>query len=207
VLNDKVHAGAKNLPLIRIDYRKIAIDIDWFDAIVFTSKNGVIALDRVCEGWQDKRCYSIGPATTKVLQGYGVEPCYTAKSSYGDDFAREITGALKEKRVLFPKAAVVYSSLVEILVEHGIDVVAYDIYETRCQKSTLSPPVTNAVIIFSSPSTVTCFFKQFTWHASYRAIAIGERTASFIPHYADCIVSEVQSIDYCIKLAEGLQGV
>jgi len=204
ILNQKTYIDANSLPVIGISYIDAKIDLDNYDALIFTSKNGVNALNHIDARWRDKACYSIGKATSQTMISYGVTPAYTANSSYGDDFAKEIIPLLEHKRVLFAKAQVVYSSLQEILRSHHISLDTSDVYQTTCIAQH-TPPQQNAIIIFSSPSTVTCFFENFTWDKSYKAIAIGTRTASFIPKNVDYTVSDVQDIEHCIALARQME--
>ena len=201
ILNQKSYIDARSLPVIGISFTDTHMDLHLYDAIIFTSKNGVEALNHIDARWKEKECYSIGQATSLSMQAHGVSPAYTAKNSYGDNFAREIVPLLQGKRVLFAKAKVVYSKLESILKSHHINIQTQDVYETTCiaQKE---PPEKNAIIVFSSPSTVTCFFENFTWDNSYKAVAIGTRTASFIPKNVDYTLSDVQDITHCISLAK-----
>ena len=57
-------------------------------------------------------------------------------------------------------------------------------------------------IIFSSPSSVECFFKNYTWDESYKAVVIGKTTAKYLPSNVEYIISKETSIDVCIKLAK-----
>ncbi len=200
ILSEKKFDGALNLPVIKINFLDFKVDLSLFDALIFTSKNGVEAIDRVNKTWRYKEIYSIGSGTTKAIKDKGVEVAYTAKSSYGDNFAKEIQNKLYGKRVLFPRAKVVTSQLNKILQNAGINLSEIIAYETVCNSKDLSNPPKDSVIIFSSPSTIKCFFKKFTWDESYKAVVIGEKTASFIPKEIRYTLSKKQSIPECIKL-------
>ncbi len=200
ILSEKKFNGASNLPVIKINFLEFEVDLSNFDALVFTSKNGVEAIERVDKRWRDKEIYSIGSGTTKAIKNKGVKVAYTAKSSYGDNFAEEIKEKLYGKRVLFPRAKVVTSHLNTILKNAGIDLREVIAYETVCNPEELSKPQKGSVIIFSSPSTVKCFFKKFIWDESCKAVVIGEKTASFMPKDIKYTVSNKQTIPDCIEL-------
>ena len=205
ILSEKKFDGAKNLPVILIKFLDKKIDLSCFDALIFTSKNGVKAIDRIDKSWKNKEIYSIGEGTTKAIEELGAKACYTAKSSYGDNFAAEIKERLKDKKVLFLRPKTVTSSLNLILRNEKIDLSEEIVYETVCAEcSSLEPPSEGSVIIFSSPSTVECFLKCFKWKESYKAVAIGEKTASYIPSFIKYQLSLKQTIPACIELAKRL---
>ena len=204
VLSEKKFEGALNLPVIKIRFLEFEVDLSKFDALIFTSKNGVEAIDRVDKKWKEKEIYSIGSGTTKAINEKGVGVAYTAKSSYGDDFAKEIGDKLFGKRVLFPRAKIVTSHLNKILQKIGVDLSEIIVYETICNSKDISKPKKGSVIIFSSPSTIECFFKKFTWDESYKAVVIGKKTASFMPKSIKYTLSEKQNIPSCISLAATL---
>lgn len=205
VLSEKVFAGAKNLPVIRFDYYDKEVTLSGYDAILFSSKNGVLALDAINGCWKAKEIYSIGSGTSQAIRELGGEIAYEAKSSYGDRFAEEILPLLEGKKALFVRPKVVTSHLGEILRQGGIDLDEEILYETKCNDcSRLTPPPEGAVIIFSSPSTIDCFFRCFSWQSSYRAVVIGEKTASRMPKEIDFQISQRQTIPACIETAQTL---
>ncbi len=204
ILSEKRFEGTKNLPVIKIRYYDKKVDLAPYQALVFTSKNGVEAIDRVDNSWKSKEIYSIGRGTSKAILQKGATPTYTAKSSYGDDFAKEIKDKLKDKKVLFLRAKVVTSSLNIILKNAGVLLDEEMVYETICNQEELNTPEKNSIIIFSSPSTIECFFKKFKWDKSYKAVVIGEKTASYMPKEIEYILSPRQTIPECIKAAQSL---
>jgi len=204
ILSEKKFGGALNLPVIKIKFLKFDVELSKYDALVFTSKNGVEAIDRVDKEWRNKEIYSIGSGTTKAIKEKGAKVTYTAKSSYGDDFAKEIKDKLQNKKVLFLRAKVVTSKLNEILKNSGIVLEEKVVYETVCNDEALQEPQKGSVIIFSSPSTIECFFKKFSWDESYRVVVIGEKTASFVPKEIGYTLAPKQTIPSCIQTAKNL---
>jgi uroporphyrinogen-III synthase len=205
VLSQKEYDGAKNLPVILFNFFDKEIDLEPYEAIIFTSKNGVKAIDRLTSKWKDLKLFSIGSATTKALNDAGAKAFYTAKSSYGDNFANEIKEYLSGKKVLFVRPKVVTSNLNQILLDCGVKLSEIVLYETICNEcKNLKKPPKNSKIIFSSPSTIECFFKCFEWDESYKAVVIGDKTASFMPKGIDFSLSKKQTIPSCIELASNL---
>lgn len=204
ILSEKSYKGAQNLAVIKIIFLNVKVDLNSFDALIFTSKNAVKAINNISQLWKSKEIYSIGKGTSEAILNMNVKPTYTATSSYGDNFAKEIIPFLKKKKVLFLRAEIVTSKLNTILLNEGIDLYEKIIYKTVCNDMLKTFPKKHSVIIFSSPSTIECFFKKFTWDSSYKAVAIGEKTASFIPKNIKYTISNEQTITSCIKLAKNL---
>ncbi len=203
ILSEKRYEGAQNLPVILFDYYDKEVDISPYDALIFTSKNGVKALDAVNGCWRAKEIYSIGTATSQAVMELGGNVVYEAKSSYGDRFAEEIKAKLSGKRVLFLRPKVVTSRLNTILTDAGVLLDEEIIYETRCNScQNLTKPPRGSVIIFSSPSTIDCFFRCFSWDTDYKAVVIGEKSASFMPENIDFVIPEKPNIPACIALAK-----
>jgi uroporphyrinogen-III synthase len=206
ILSEKKIDDAISLPMIKFKYQDISIDIDSYDAIIFTSKNGVKSLDSIDKSakWKNKQIYSIGSATTNSIKSLGADIIYEARDFYGDEFAKEIANMLKNKRVLYPRAKVVVSNLVDILTEALIDIEDIVTYETYCSDEIYKIPK-NSTIIFSSPSTIECFFKHHIWDSSYKAIAIGKKSAQYIPNGIKYYISDIQTLQGCVDYAKKLQ--
>ncbi len=204
ILSEKRFAGALNLPVIKINFLDTDIDLEGYEALIFTSKNGVEAIDRIDKSWKKKDIYSIGSGTTKAIKDKGAIACYTAKSSYGDDFAKEIVPLLSGKKSLFLRAKKVTSKLNKILKDNGIELYEKIVYETVCNEDIKECPNEGSVIIFSSPSTIECFFKRYSWKDSYKAVVIGTKTASYMPDGVRFDLCSIQTIPACIELAKTL---
>jgi len=205
LLNEDKYEDVTNLPVIGINFFQKEIDLQSYDALIFTSKNGVRAIDKIDKNWIQKDIYSIGQGTSREIKKYNANLVYTAKSSYGNSFALEIKEKLKNKKVLFLRAKVVTSKLNKILIEADIKLDEEIVYETTCRAYEEEKLIDkNSIIIFTSPTTVNCFLKNFKWDKSYKAISIGKVTASFVPSYVNNIISEKQTIENCIKIAKTL---
>jgi len=203
LLNSDKFENIQNLPVIKINFFQKKIDFDLYDALIFTSKNAVRAIENISDKWQKKEIYSVGKGTSKEINRYDANLVYTAKNSYGDTFADEIKSKLQGKKVLFPRAKIVTSKLNKILLDCGISLDEEILYETTCHNlDEKNRPEKNSVIIFTSPSTVNCFLKNFDWDESYRAICIGKVTAKAIPDAIKAVFSDEQTLFSCIEKAK-----
>jgi len=205
LLSEKEFEGASNLPCIKIIFLQKSVDLNSYEALVFSSKNGVLAIENIDKKWKSIPSYAIGSATADQVKKLGGVVAYSAKNSYGDSFAEEIKDMLEKKKTLFVRPKVVASNLNTILKDAGVLLDELIAYETVCAEPEKSQkPPKNSIIIFTSPSTIECFFKSFSWDESYKAVVIGRVTASFMPKEIEFALSPKPSIDECINLAKKL---
>lgn len=203
LLNEQKHKDVENLELFQIEYIKSDVDLAKYDALIFTSKNGVKALNSFNQDWRTIPSYAIAQKTANDIKKLGGTVEFIGNSGHGNDFAYELIDVLKTKKVLYVKAMKTVSNLPNILKENGILIDELVAYKTSCKKSdTILED--NSIFIFSSPSSVECFFKQYSWKDSYKAIVIGKTTAEFLPSYINYKVSSKTSVEECIKLAKQL---
>ncbi|MDA3968915.1 uroporphyrinogen-III synthase [Helicobacter ibis] len=178
------------------------------DSLIFTSKNSVLSLEAQINHtkWAKIPTYCLGNASKRELERLQIKPYYVSKSPYGDEFAFELVGILKNKNPLFIRAKKVASNLYETLRDNGINIVESVLYETSFvileDKVKLDK---NSVIFFSSPSGVEAFLFNYNWHSSYIALCIGKTTYEFAQsrlHNANIIISPSISIEESLKYAK-----
>ena len=203
LLSDTHHKGVINLPQIEPVYRDIKIDLSSYEALIFSSKNAVKAINKINKNWCKIPSYAIGKQTANMIEEKGGRVEFIASSSYGDSFAREVSSKLQNKKTLFLRAKKVVSDLENILKKSGVDISSIIVYETLCrQKITLHVEDEKKVFIFTSPSTVDCFFSNYEWQKNYSAVCIGEVTARAVPLGISLHISNTQTIEACIELAK-----
>ncbi|MCG3671354.1 uroporphyrinogen-III synthase [Aliarcobacter butzleri] len=203
LLNEQKHENVENLEVFQIEYIKSDIDLKKYDALVFTSKNGVKAINSFNQDWKNIPSYAIAQKTANTIIKLGGVVQFIGNSGHGNDFAYELKNVLKDKKVLYVKALKTVSNLPNILKENGIFLDEIIAYKTSCKKSNIILEE-NSIFIFTSPSSVECFFKQYSWKNSYKAIVIGKTTAEFLPSNINYEISSQTSVEECIKLAKQL---
>lgn len=205
LLSNQKHKDTKSLSVIDIKYLKTTITCKNYEAIIFTSKNAVLATEQLDKDWKNLEIYSIGKGTSRAITDLGARVFYESSSAYGDEFAKEIAQKLKNKQVLFPHAKEVVSDVFGILKGLHVRIDEAIVYETICKKhEDIQQPEKNSILIFTSPSTVKCFFKYFIWDSSYKVVAIGKKTAEAFPENLIVHTSLGQTIDECIDFAKRL---
>jgi len=199
ILSEKKFENAKNLPCIVINYFQKDVDLSKYEALIFTSKNSVEAIDRLDKSWREIPSFSIGSGTSLIIKNSGGKLVYEAKNSYGDEFAKEIKKRLEGKKVLFLRAKKVTSKLNQILLNSGVKLEEEIVYESVCNDcKNLQKPENGSCIVFSSPSTIECFFNCFSWDSSFKAVVIGKVTERFMPKDVPYTLSDEQNIPSCI---------
>ncbi|MCT7585335.1 uroporphyrinogen-III synthase [Aliarcobacter butzleri] len=203
LLNEQKHEDVENLEVFQTEYIKSDVDLKKYDALVFTSKNGVKAINSFNQDWKNIPSYAIAQKTANTIIKLGGVVEFIGNSGHGNDFAHELKNVLKDKKVLYVKALKTVSNLPNILKENGIFLDEIIAYKTSCKKSNIILEE-NSIFIFTSPSSVECFFKQYSWKNSYKAIVIGKTTAEFLPSNINYEISSQTSVEECIKLAKQL---
>ncbi|WP_323595871.1 uroporphyrinogen-III synthase [Aliarcobacter butzleri] len=203
LLNEQKHEDVENLEVFQIEYIKSDVDLKKYDALVFTSKNGVKAINSFNQDWKNIPSYAIAQKTANTIMELGGVVEFIGNSGHGNDFAYELKNVLKDKKVLYVKALKTVSNLPNILKENGVFLDEIIAYKTSCKKSNIILEE-NSIFIFTSPSSVECFFKQYSWKNSYKAIVIGKTTAEFLPSNINYEISSQTSVEECIKLAKQL---
>ncbi len=175
--------------------------------MLFTSKNAIDAIDSIDKAWKKVPSYAIAKQTAQKIVAMGGIVEYQSSCSYGDEFAKEISPMLKNKKVLYLRAKKVVSNLVNILKSDGIEIKDEIVYFTKILTNIdkkLKPPK-NATIIFSSPSTVDGFLSNFKWDDTYKAVAIGKTTSSYMPQYINHTIAPTPNMTDAIKTAKLLE--
>lgn len=54
ILGDKKVSPALNIPMLEIKYISNCVDLKHYDALIFTSKNGIFGLDEITSSWKEK---------------------------------------------------------------------------------------------------------------------------------------------------------
>ena len=203
VLSDKHVEFAKNIPMIKTQTLKCEIDFDKYDAIIFTSKNGVKHLNSMTKRWKNIPTYAISTQTAKEIKKLGGKLAFVGEKKHGDEFALDLVEELKgKKRVAYIGAKNVVSNINTVLNEHNILCDHIAVYETVCirydQKIELPE---DSIIIFSSPSTVKCFFQNVKWRDTFKTVCIGETTKKYFPEDVVPLVSDNTTLQSCVQKA------
>ncbi len=190
------------LPMIRFDITAKALDLRMCDVLMFTSKQAVLSAEEINPRWKEIPCLAIGTATANQIVSLGGNVLYHPEKFYGHTLSQDIIEKFHDKKILYLRPKVISFDSKTFLQEAGVEIDEHILYETSCITYTdTDKPRQNAIIIFTSPSTIRCFFKNFTWDEGYTAIVIGESTKAHLPQNIHYQVADEPTIDACIKKA------
>ena len=194
--------GTIHLPMIHFSLLPSTIDFSKCDTLMFTSKQAVKSAEALNPEWKKYPCLAIGTATAKEIESLGGKVVYQPKSFYSETLSQDIITKFQDKKILYLRPKEVSFDSKNFLAKAGLTLHEQIIYETSCicyEKK--EKPVKNAIIIFTSPSTIHCFLKNFEWDESYTAVVIGEATKVHLPTHARYEVSDRPLIEGCITKA------
>ena len=207
LLSPTAKEGTIALPMIDFSITAESIDLSRSDTLIFTSKQAVVTADKIDTSWKNYPCIAIGPATKKQIEDLGGEVIYFPQSFYGETLSADIAAFFRDKKLLYLRPKEISFDSKAFLEKEGIVLQEQIIYETSCIKYTLEKkPLKGSIIIFTSPSTIHCFLKNFDWDESYTAVVIGKATKVRLPENANYVVADEPMIASCIEKAKEIKN-
>ena len=195
--------GCVHLPMIEFSIVEQMLHLNNYDMLMFTSKQAVVYAEKLNPDWKSIPTLAIGAATSGKIKDLGGTVFHQPKSFYGETLSEDIVTKFKEKKILYLRPKEVSFDSKSFLTSKGIHLDEKIIYETHCiSYRNEKKPDNNAIIIFTSPSTIHCFLKSFSWDENYTAIVIGKATKEHLPKNARYVVADIPQIDACIRKAK-----
>lgn len=205
LLSPLAKEGCVHLPMIHFSLIGKSLDFSRCDTLMFTSKQAVKSAEEINPKWKEIPCLAIGSATAKQIETLGGQVLYQPEVFYGKSLSEDIVSKFHDKQILYLRPKKVSFDAKSFLEQSGIKIKEQIIYETSCIEYEVSQkPLKHATIIFTSPSTIACFLRNFEWDKSYTAIVIGDATKAHLPENARYVVADRPTIDACIQKAKEL---
>ena len=202
LLSPKSKEGVLSLPMIQFQSIAEKIDFSSCDTLMFTSKQAVMTAESIDPGWKAIPSIAIGPATKKQIEKLGGNVIFHPENFYGERLAEDIASFFKDRHILYLRPKKITFDSKGYLAKRGIVLQEQVIYKTSCiHYETKDQPPKSSVIIFTSPSTIHCFFESFDWLSSYTAVVIGQSTRKNLPANCNYAVADQPLIDACIEKA------
>ena len=197
------HPDAISVNSLDITFLKPHIDFSQYDALIITSKQASKALEQYNkEEYLHLPALCVSVQSAKSYENLGGE-VLDIGGGYGDNLVEKIQSFPKTKRWLYLRAKVVASDFVQICKDDGYKIDEVILYESDCSKAINDVVVEeNAILIFTSPSSVHCYLKKHTFKQEQRVVVIGKTTAKALPNGVNYILSDKTSIESCITIAK-----
>jgi len=197
------HPDAISVNSLDITFFKPDIDFSSYDALIITSKQTSKALAQYKkEEYIHLPALCVSVQSAKSYEDLGGE-VLDIGGGYGDNLVEKIKSFSKTKKWLYLRAKVVASDFVQICKDDGYKIDEVILYESECSKAIDNVVVEdNAILIFTSPSSVKCFLKKHKFTQNQILVVIGKTTAKALPDGIKYILSDKTSIDSCITIAK-----
>jgi len=200
LLSPTAQEETEHLPMIDFRLLEGEIALKSYDYLMFTSKQAVLSADTLNKKWKEIPCLAIGKATANQIEKLGGSVAYHPDTFYGQSLGKDIIKKFWDKKILYLRPKEVSFDSKTFLEQAGMVLDEKIIYETRCKHySFLDAPPLYSIIIFTSPSTIHCFLKNFKWSETYTAIVIGEATKEHLPTNVKVFVANTPLISSCIE--------
>ena len=197
------HPDAISVNSLDITFFKPEIDFSQYDYLIITSKQVSQALQQYeREEFIDLPALCVSVQSAKSYENLGGK-ILDIGGGYGDNLIDKIRSYPKEKRWLYLRAKVVASDFVDICKKDGYFIDEVILYESACSKAIEEVEVKNeAILIFTSPSSVKCYLQKHRFLQNQDIIVIGKTTAKALPEGVKYILSDKTSIESCIAIAK-----
>lgn len=195
------HPNAISVNSLDIKLLKPEIKFSNYDYLIITSKQASEVLKQYdIESYKDKKALcvsSVSALSFKSISGTVLE----VGEGYGDTLIEKIITYPKETKWLYLRAKTIASDFVSIAKSKGYNIDEIIVYESRCSKKIKNTQVEkDAILIFTSPSSVKCFLEKRTISKLNRVIVIGKTTAKALPVGVNYTISEDTTIESCMKI-------
>ncbi|WP_434580493.1 uroporphyrinogen-III synthase [Sulfurimonas sp. NW15] len=200
------HPDAHHVNSLDITFFQPDIDFSKYDYLIITSKQASKALQQYeKKEYIKKQALCISKQSAKSFEDLGGQVLAVGKG-YGDTLAEKIKQYPKETKWLYLRAELVASDFVLTCKEEGYCIDEKIVYASKCSEELLHVTVPqDAILIFTSPSSVECFLSRHTLLHTHKIIVIGKTTAKALPKNCSCILSDETTIESCMQIAHSLK--
>jgi uroporphyrinogen-III synthase len=200
------HPDAISINSLDITFLKPEIDFSKYDYLIITSKQASKALKQYNKNdYINKPALCVSKQSAKSFEELGGQ-VLAVGGGYGDNLVEQIKSFVKEKKWLYLRAKVVASDFVLTCKEDGYSIDEKIVYESDCSVAIKNVHVEDdAVLIFTSPSSVKCFLHNNALLDTHKIIVIGKTTAKAIPKNCSYTLSNDTTIESCMQIARSLK--
>lgn len=191
-----------NIKSLEVRLLRPSIDFSNYDYLIVTSKQTVKALQQY-----DKKEFIKIPAlcvsqkTAVAYENFGGK-VLAVGDGYGDNLTEFIEKYPKDKKWLYLRAELIASDFVQKSRNSGYLIDEEILYVSECSQEILDVRIKdNSTLIFTSPSSITCFLKNNILNKNAKIVVIGKTTALTLPEGTSFFTSKITSIESCVELA------
>ena len=196
------YAGVIHIPILTISFLNPAIDFAQYEGIILTSKQALVALENYTFAWENLQCICVSESTAEAARQAGA-----VHIEVGNGYGKSIPDVLRSKKRfgkwLYLRPKVIASEWVEKAREEGVVIDEAVVYETTCNKDAKAFSISeDAVLVFTSPSSIACFCAAYSILPSHSIVAIGKTTQNAFKNAKEVFVSPEASVASAVQLAQ-----
>jgi uroporphyrinogen-III synthase len=192
-----------HIPSLDVEHRSPDIEFSKYDSFLITSKQAIKALENY-ENLLLAPAICVSTKTAEAYQKIGGE-ILAVGDGYGKSLIAKVQGYDKTRRWLYLRAQSVASDFVGVLQNQGYAIDEKIMYKSECSQAILDVDVEeDAILIFTSPSSVKCYLKTHSFSQKQKIVAIGTTTQQALPENVSAQVCDASSIESCVKVAQTL---
>jgi uroporphyrinogen-III synthase len=194
------HPDAISINSLDITFFQPPIDFSQYDAFIITSKQASKALQQYnTQAYKNIPALCISKQSAKSFEALGGDVLRVGKG-YGDTLYKAVKEYPHNTKWLYLRAREVASDFAVTLQEEGYDIDEVVVYESRCSKAIEKVQVeADAILIFTSPSSVICFLQTHTFLPSHTIVVIGTTTAKALGKDIPYYLAKEPTIESCLK--------
>jgi len=199
------HTNAISVNSLSINFLKPSIDFSKYDYLIITSKQSSESLKQYeMQEYINKSALCVSVASAKSYEDLGGTILDVGKG-YGDNLVDKIKNFPKSTKWLYLRASVVASDFVQLCRDEDYNIDEKILYESDCSQDILDVKVEDdAILIFTSPSSLNCFLKTHEITQQAKVVVIGKTTARAVPKNIKYILSKKTTIESCMEIASKL---
>ena len=196
------YAGVTHIPILTITFLHPVIDFSKYEGVIVTSKQALLALQEYTFEWGNLQCICVSEGTAEAARQAGAE-----QIEVGDGYGKSIPDVLRTKKRhgkwLYLRPKVIASEWIERARSEGFEIDEAILYETTCNKEASHYTIAqDAVLVFTSPSSIECFNASYQILPSHTIVTIGKTTQGAFQSAYEVIVSPQTSVASAVELAQ-----
>ncbi len=187
---------------IPISFLNPVIYFAQYEGIILTSKQALLALQYYTFAWENLQCICVSEGTAEAAREAGVVQVEVG-NGYGKSIPDVLNSKKRQGKWLYLRPKVIASEWVEHARSKGFEIDEAVVYETTCNKDIDRINITNdAVLIFTSPSSIECFLKHHIFHKTQTVVVIGQTTKNALPKTVEGYISPETTVASAVKTAQ-----
>lgn len=195
------YAGVIHIPILTISFLQPSIDFDRYQGLILTSKQALLALNQYTFSWEKFQCICVSEGTAEAARQSGAVNVEAA-DGYGASIPALLQTKEEKGKWLYVRPKVIASDWIERARNEGFEIDEAIVYETTCNDEARDYAIEkDAVLVFTSPSSIDCFCASYPIHSTYSIVAIGKTTRAAFKNAKEVHVSPQTSVASAIELA------